>query len=235
MSIEPTNAATLDKFFETIGPENTAKISTVSMDMGLAFQKSVREKAPNALICFDPFHVVKLATDALDEVRRRVWREQANQPDKTFTKSLKGSRWALLKNPENLTDTQAATLQAFKDQDTALWKAYTLKEALRYLFTSDLDLSDITRMVDLWCERAIESGEAAFIKAGSTIRTHAAGIEAALTSGVSNGQQEGLNNKIRTISRRAYGFHSAKALLALVMLACGPIDLRLPYARHARA
>ena len=67
------------------------------------------------------------------------------------------------------------------------------------------------------------------MKTGQTIRKHRDGINAAIERGLSNGRQEGLNNKVRNIIRRSYGFHTAEAALAIVMLACGPTNLELPY------
>lgn len=87
-------------------------------------------------------------------------------------------------------------------------------------------------MIDLiarWCSRAQRSRLPSFVKASRTIRRHADGIPAAVTRGLANGRHEGLNNKIRTMTRRAYGFHSPEAALALIMLAGGPVKLDLPY------
>ncbi|MGH8887089.1 MAG: transposase [Egibacteraceae bacterium] len=77
--------------------------------------------------------------------------------------------------------------------------------------------------------RAQRSRIPEFVTLGRTIRKHRAGILAAIRLGLSNGRVEGLNNKIRLIIRRAYGFHSAKAAAALVMLCCGPVTLLLPH------
>jgi len=103
------DTATLDAFFDDLGPERAAQLEAVSMDMGAAFNKSVRapEHAPQAVICIDPFHAVQLVTDALDVVRRAAWNELRRLPDQ----GVKGARWALLKRPENLSDDQCATLR----------------------------------------------------------------------------------------------------------------------------
>jgi transposase len=116
------DAATLDKFFDAL-PEGAAeKIEAVSMDLGPAFAKSVRRCAPDAVICFDPFHVVKLAGDSLDDVRRQVWQSARALPDKDIAKKYKGARWALLKNPEDLTDDQSETLAGLRKGGGALWR-----------------------------------------------------------------------------------------------------------------
>lgn len=222
------DADTLGAFFDEL-PDGGASIEAVSMDMGPAYAKAVRERAPAAVICFDPFHVIKLATDALETVRRQVWQSARLLPDQRIAKTFKGARWALLKNPADLTDTQAETLREMKRDGGILWRAYQLKEALRAVFAGDLDAATVAELLDRWCARAQRSRIPEFIKAGRTVRKHRAGIDAAIDRNLSNGRHEGLNNKVRLIIRRAYGFHSAQAALALVLLACGPVTLQLPY------
>ena len=148
-------AATLDRFFTDALPEGGPhKIEAVSMDLGPAFAKSVRTHAPQAVLCFDPFHVVKLATDALDDVRRQVWQSARTLSDKQIARTYKGARWALLKNPEKLTDTQKATLARLKREGGALVRAYELKESLRAVFAGDLDTDTVTDMLGKWCSWA---------------------------------------------------------------------------------
>lgn len=223
------DADTLGAFFDELPDGGAEGIEAVSMDMGPAYAKAVREKAPGAVICFDPFHVVKLATDALEALRRQVWQAARKLPDKRIAKAFKGARWALLKNPGDLTPAQAATLSEMKRSGGILWRAYQLKEALRAVFVGDLDPTTVGQLLDRWCSRAQRCRIPGFVKAARTIRGHRDGIDAAIEHGLSNGRHEGLNNKIRLIIRRAYGFHTAEAALALVMLACGPVNLELPY------
>lgn len=223
------DTATLDAFFGEL-PEGAAeKLEAVSMDLGPAYAKSVRTRAPRATICFDPFHVVKLVTDALDTVRRQVWQSARKLRDQSIAKKFKGARWALLKNPIDLTEDQNGTLRELKRSGGALWRAYQLKESLRAVFAGDLDPTDTSVMLDRWCSKAQRSRIPEFVKTARTIRKHRDGIDAAIDRGLSNGRQEGLNNKVRLIIRRAYGFHSPEAALATVMLACGPVNLKLPY------
>lgn len=223
------DAATLGAFFDELPEGGAESIEAVSMDMGPAYAKAVRERVPDAVICFDPFHVVKLATDALEALRRQVWQAARTLPDKRIAKAFKGARWALLKNPGDLTDAQAETLKRMKRDGGVLWRAYQLKEALREVFAGDLDPATVDQLLDRWCSRAQRCRIPGFVKAARTIRTHRAGIDAAIERGLSNGRHEGLNNKVRLIIRRAYGFHSAEAALALVQLACGAVTLELPY------
>jgi transposase len=230
---EGKNAAALDEFFTDALPDGAAaQIEAVSMDLGPAYAKSVRAHAPQATICFDPFHVVKLATDALDDVRRQGWQYARTLSDKQIAKTYRGARWALLKNPENLTSTQLSTLVALKRQGGAVARAYELKEALRAVFAGDLDEDEVLTMLGRWCSWAQRCRIPQFVKVGKTIRKHQGGILAAITRKLANGRHEGLNAKVRLIIRRAYGFHSAENALALILLACGPVTLTLPY--HTR-
>lgn len=99
--------------------------------------------------------------------------------------------------------------------------------------TGDLTVNDAAMLLDRWCAWAQRCRLAPFVKLGRTIRTHRAGILATIEHGLTNGRVEGLNNRVRLIVRRAFGFHSANAALALVMLSCGPIELRLPHQHRA--
>ncbi len=115
---------TLDCFFDELGDERSAAITAMSMDMGPAYEKSAKQErhAVNAVICYDPFHVVQVVTTALDKVRRSVWQDLRKLPDQEGAKRFKGARWALLKNPDDLTDDQAATLRKLKRRGGDLWR-----------------------------------------------------------------------------------------------------------------
>ena len=225
------DAKTLDRFFDELGPERAAAIEAVSMDLGPAYLKSVTENAGQAIVCADPFHLVKLVGDALDEVRRDLWQQLRRLPDDRYAKSFKGARWALLKNPEDLTDRQSEQLAKIKRDRGGIWRAYEMKEQFRAIFHGDLDPDDAITLLDRWCARAQRSRLAPFVKAARTMRERRLLIINALEQDISNGRVEGLNTKVRLIIRRGYGFHTAEAALALVMLACGPITLQLPHER----
>lgn len=219
----------MDRFFDELGPERAKRLAAVSLDMGLAYPASVATHAPQATICWDPFHVVQLGTKALDKVRRGHWnvlREQAGTDD---AKRFKGARWALLKNPEDLTDTQADQLADIRRSGNSVWRAYQGKEQLRAIFAGDLDETDVERLLDRWRAWAQRSRLQPFVELGRTITAHRDGILAAVRLGLSNGRVEGRNAGIRLITRRAYGFHSANAAAALVMLTYGPVTITLPH------
>jgi transposase len=229
---EGRDTATLDGFFDQLGEQRSKNITAVSMDMSAGYAKSVgkNKHAPNAIICYDPFHVVALATRALDKVRRQVWNDM-RRLDQNAAKRFKGARWCLLKNPDNLNDEQAATLRRLRRKGGDLWRAYSLKEALRAIFAGDLDEADVAYLLDRFCSRASRSGLKPFITLAQTIRKHRAGILSAVRLGVNNARHEALNRRVRLIINRAYGFHSAKSALALIMLTVGPITHVLPHER----
>ena len=208
------------------------RLRAVSLDMGPGYAKSVREHAPQAIVCIDPYHVVQLANQALDEVRRAYWNELRSLGDQEAAKRFKDSRWSLLKKPEKLTDEQATTLARIKTAGGEVWRAYTLKEAVRGIFEPGLNLDDVEILIDRLLSRLARSRLEPFIRLGKTIRKHRDGILAAIRLGINQGRTEALNNQVRLITRRAYGFHSAKAALALVLLTCGPITLHLPHELH---
>jgi transposase len=207
-------------------------LRAVSLDMGPGYAKSVREHAPQAIVCIDPYHVVQLANQALDEVRRAYWNELRSLGDQEAAKRFKDSRWSLLKKPEKLTDEQATTLARIKTAGGEVWRAYTLKEAVRGIFEPGLNLDDVEILIDRLLSRLARSRLEPFIRLGKTIRKHRDGILAAIRLGINQGRTEALNNQVRLITRRAYGLHSAKAALALVLLTCGPITLHLPHELH---
>jgi transposase len=151
--------------------------------------------------------------------------------DETAAHRFRGARWCLLKNPENLNDEQAVTLRKLRRKGGALWRAYGLKEALRGIFAGDLDVAEVSLLLDRFCSRASRSGLKPFVTLAKTIRTRRVGILAAIRLGINNAQHEGLNRRVRLIINRAYGFHSARAALALVMLSLGPITHVLPHER----
>lgn len=182
------DAKALDGFFDELGAQRSAQLTAVSMDMGPAFAKSVRADghAPQAVICFDPFHVVKAMTDALEELRRDIWQQMRQLPDPAVAKRFKGARWALLKNPSDLTGDQADTLRSIRRNGGAMWRGYQLKEAGREIFAGDLGPAEAIELLDRWCSRAQRSRLAPFVKAAATVRKHRDGILAAIRYGLSN-------------------------------------------------
>ena len=199
------------------------------MDMGEGYAKSVREHAPQAIICIDSYHVVALATKALDEVRRERWNELRATGEKHAAKDFKDARWSLLKNPQDLTDRQADTLAALHAAGGTVPRAWAMKEMVRAIFAPGLSEQTVATLIDRLLARLSRSRLKPFIRLGRTIRKHRHGILAARRLKLSNARAEALNNRVKLIVRRAYGVHSANAALALVHLTCGPVKLTLPH------
>jgi transposase len=220
------NTQTLQAFFDELGPKRRASIRAVSIDMSGGYAKAIRDSVPHAEICFDPFHVVRLAQRAVDQVRRDEW--NAHERSHTPTgKWIKGTRWSLLKAPDKQSVRQLALLGEVAHANKALFRAFLMKEELRLLY----QIADPTLApahLDAWLAWARRSRLRPFVKLARTIRRHRDGILAAIRLGLSNGRLEGLNSRIRLISHRSFGFHSAQPLIALVYLCCSGIIIDLP-------
>jgi transposase len=166
-----------------------------------------------------------LATDALDELRREVWNDARKTGEVAAARDLKGARYALWKNPENLTNRQQAKLSSIQKTNARLYRGYLLKEQLRQIYR--LPAKDAIKLLDEWIAWARRCRLPSFVKLARTITAQRAGIIAAIEHGLSNARVEAVNTQIRMITRRAYGFHSAGALIALAMLSlaglCPPL------------
>lgn len=221
---------TLDRFFEELGPERSSQIEAISLDMGKAYPKSIAKEghAPQAILCWDPFHVVSLASQAVDEVRREHWRK-LKSVDPDLAKQVKGLRWVLLKGEERLTADQAWQLDQLRKSGSAMYRAQQHKEVLRSIFKDAADVEEAEELLDRFCSRAQRSRLPSFVKLARTIRERKPGILAAIRLGLSNARVEALNTTARLVIRRARGFHTAEAALALIMLTCGPINITLPH------
>jgi transposase len=181
-----------------------AKIRAVAADLSLAYTKAVRENLPNALLVYDRFHVVKLFNEKLSDLRRELHREATDQLEKQV---LKGTRWLLLKNPENLDDTRGERgrlKEALKLNDS-LATAYYLKEDLRQ-FWEQSDRLAAHRFLTHWLRKAEASGIRMLKDFAKTLAFHRRGLLAWYNCPISTGPLEGTNNKIRTLTRQAYGF-----------------------------
>jgi len=230
--------ATLGRFFDALGTERSAQITHVSADGAAWIATVVAERCPNAVRCADPFHVVKWATEALDEVRRAEWaaaRKHARQseartvgrpahdapprPHSDRARLMMHSRYALWKNPENLTEKQQLKLAWIVQASPTLHRAYLLKEGLRLVFKMPLD--EAIEALDKWISWARRCRIPSFVKLQRSIVKHRAAILAAIEHGLSNGRIESMNTKIRLITRVAFGFRSPDALIALAMLSLG--------------
>ena len=231
-------SATVREFFDLLGEQRCAQITHVSADGADFIDTIVAEVCPGAVRVADPFHIVKWASEALDEVRRGAWddaRELARaepkrgrgrpradappRPGSERAKALKGARYSLWKNPENLTDNQQVKLAWIATTDPKLYRAYLLKEGLRTIFAMGYD--NAVEALDRWISWARRCRIPSFVKLQKSIVKHKPRILAAIEHGLSNGLIESTNTKIRLITRMAFGFKSPEALIALALLSLG--------------
>ena len=182
---------------------STAKIAAVAMDMSPSYISAVSTHLPDATIVFDHFHIVKMFNDKLSELRRDLQRE-ALEADRDI---LKGTRWLLLKNPENLKEEkdERQRLDEALQINKPLATAYYLKEDLRQLW-QQMNKSTAAVFMDDWIARARSSGIKMLDHFADTLDNHREGILAYYDFPISTGPLEGTNNKIKTLQKQAYGF-----------------------------
>ena len=214
----------LKEFFQTLGLERCVKIEAATIDMAGGYEKAIEEWLPQAELVFDRFHVQRLASDAVDEVRRSiVWALQGTEE----AKEVKGTRFVLLKKPEDLSPSEKLKLSAVQATNQRLYRAYLLKETL----ADALDYLQPARAREAlsgWLAWASRSRLKPFVRVARTIRKRLEGIIAYVKTRLTNGLVEGLNNKLRMVARRAFGFHSPTALIGMLFLNCGGIELDPP-------
>jgi transposase len=234
---EGRDGKTLGKFFAALGEERCKLITHISADSADWIGKAVARACPGAVRCADPFHVVKWATEALDEVRRQVWR-QARKSGQTRSKGkgrrdstgtaldMRNARYALWKNPENLTTHQKTKLDWIAKTHPRLYRAWLLKEGLRYVF--QVKGTEAMQALNRWLSWAQRCRIPEFTGLAAKIRRHRTEIYACLDNGLSNALIESVNTKIRLITRIAFGFKDPAALIALAMLSLGGYRPPLP-------
>jgi transposase len=181
-----------------------AKIVAVATDMSPAYTRAVRDHLPQATHVFDHFHVIKLVNDKLSDLRRELYRELTTTRERRL---LKGTRWLLLKNPENLDDDrdERHRLDDALRLNQPLATAYYLKEDLRQIWTQP-DKRTARRLLLDWVARARASGIRQLITLADTLETNREGILAYYDYPISTGPLEGTNTKIQAMKRQAYGF-----------------------------
>ena len=225
---EGRNADSLQAFFAGLTGEQKASIKAVSIDMSAGCEKAIRAEdgVPHAQVVFDPFHVVQLAGKAADQVRR----DEYNRHGRSSTgegKWIKGTRYSLLKDTAKQTARQLLKLAEVVLTNKRMYRAFLLYGELRYLYK--VPKEQAPERLEAWLAWASRSRLKPFVKLARTIRKHKAGVLAAIELNLSNGRLEALNSKVRLISHRAYGFHSADALITMIYLCCAGIQIPLPH------
>jgi len=225
------NKTTARSFVDLLGSQRTAALTHVSADGAPWLNVVITERAPHAVLCADPFHVVRWAMDALDEVRRQTWNDVRthrgrNRPAVGEGKRLKDSRWALWKNPDTHSADERARLAYIAATHSRLHRAWALNGGLRTVFTlsGEAAIAALTR----WLRWAQRCQIPAFVALAHRVRAFWGPICATLTHGLTIALVESVNTKIRLIARRAFGFHHVHALIALTRLSLGGYRPQLP-------
>lgn len=240
---------------EELTREQRLGIEVVTADGCRWIKTLVKRWCPNAEWVMDPFHVVSWMNDALDGVRCEEWqvakraareaaprRSRPGRPragDETppeakrlaaDAKAIKGSRFALVKGKENLTDNQKAKLDKLKSVGSRLFRTWELKEDLRAVFQTD-DVTEAERLLDDWLHRAAYCKIAKVVAVEKKVRRRRDDILRAVSLNISNARVESINNKIKVTVKMGYGFRNTDNLLALLMLRCSDTKPQLPWSQ----
>jgi transposase len=220
------DAATLRRFFDALGEDRSARLTHICADGAEWIHTVAAERAPQAVVCLDAFHVVAWATAALDAVRRGLWNQLRRDGKTDQATALKNSRWALLKNPPDLTGDQRTTVAAIAKTNHPLYRAYLLKEQLREVFAAKGARGK--QLLTGWLSWAARSRIPEFVALAKTIKRFLPLIHNTLEHGLTNALSEATNTHLRLLTRRAYGYHSAEALIAMATLTRGGLCPPLP-------
>jgi transposase len=207
-------AKALDPFWKRLR-SSRARIEAVAIDMANAYREAVATHLPEATIVFDHFHVIKLFNDKLTELRRALYREATDVMHKEV---LKGTRWLLLKNPENLDERrdERQRLEEALALNRSLALAYYLKEDLRRLWEQP-GKRFATAFLNDWIRRAQASGIQVLQQMAKTLASCRSGLLAYYDVPITTGPLEGVNNKIKTMKRQAYGFRDREFFILKIL------------------
>ena len=243
----------LTQFYRQLTPQQLSSIKVVTGDGAKWITECVNEFTPDCERCVDPFHVVEWAMEALDEVRREVWREayseavqlakkhprgkgrpKADDAEAAIVKAakakaeeIKNSAYALGKAPEHLTENQQAKVAMIAENNNRLYRAYRMKETLRLLLKIK-DVDEAETELKRWLWWASHSRIKAFKELYQKIKRHKEHILNTIRLGMSNARIEATNNKIKLIVRKAYGFRNIQNMLDMVYLVCSDLKVPLP-------
>ena len=211
---------TVNEFFTWLGKRRSQRLRVVCMDMWAPYLKAVRTRAPQATVAFDRFHLVRHVSDAVDEVRRSLMRKLKSP----FRALVKGTRFVLLKNPWNLTPRQKQQLNALVRSNSPLSRAYYLKEDFQRFFDY-LREGWARKHLEHWLRWASHSRLRPFQRLAQMVREHLDGILAWTWIGVTNGALEGMNNKIKLLSHRAFGFRNVENYRSAIYHCCANLPM----------
>jgi transposase len=200
---EGRNKETLDQFFAGMTDQQKQAIQAVALDMWEPFINRVQHHCPQAKIVFDLFHLVKAFGEVIDEVRREEVRQAVRRPEAAY---IKGSRYLLLKNRQNLRADERVRLRELLAANERLSAVYILKDQLKMIYEYRRR-GWAQKALDQWCTLAAEIDHPWMRRFIGRLRFFEYGILNHCEYPIGTSRLEGLNNKIKVIKRKAYGFH----------------------------
>jgi len=206
----------IDKFFETLTDKQKSRIKAASIDMWPAYMNAVKKHCPEADIVFDKFHIIKKFGDVLSKLRSSEYRKAEGQEGKEI---LKGTKWLLLKNQSNLDKDGKQQLRHLLELNETLATAYILKENLAAIWNYK-SIGWAKKSMDNWIAMADDSGIRGIKAFTKMLKRHEQGILNHCKHPIDNGKIEGTNNKIKTLKRRAYGFHDIEYFKLKILETC---------------
>jgi transposase len=218
--------ASLSNFYQSQPDSMRSHIEVVSMDVAKAYTEATRRHAPQALICYDPFHVMRWANRALDAVYSQAI-TGPGRPAMTPAQWRAG-RWALRTGENKLTDDKRDLINQIARTNRHIGRAWTLKEQLRDIYRIHHAPGGARKHLRRWITAAKRSRIPAFVALGKRLQVYFEAVLAAIELGISNALLEGINAKIRLINARGYGHHSAETLSSMIYLCLGGLHPKLP-------
>ena len=209
----------VNRFFSRWGVECCARVEAVCTDLWSAYHKSVKRYLKNATLVFDKFHVFGYLSGAIDQVRRD---EQNKSLKENGYELIKGTRWLWLKSSKELKRKQKQTLDEIMSQNKNLQKAYLLKEDFGDFYRCQ-SRQEAEAFLNDWTRRCKRSGLQPFKDMGTRLLRWKEGILAYFEHRITNAISEGINNKIKVLKRRSYGFHDFNYFLLKIMDATGAL------------
>ena len=213
-------------FFQQLGPERCKQITAVSVDLHGGWLATIRKHCKRAAVCADPFHVIKLAGDALDELRRAQW-QQLRETDPDRAKWLKGTRFTLRRRSDRLRDGDRTVLDPLAETNRDVYLGWLLLDQLRAVYLAR-DKREALDLLDEWIFAACLSELDPFVRTALTFDTHRDQVANAIALGITNARLEGMNSTVRLLSHRARGFRRLESLPAMITLVCGRVPVQLP-------
>jgi len=210
----------LNGFWNLLGPEGCRHIKAVSMDMGQAYQSSVRRYCPQADLIFDPFHIMKMINKAVDSVRRMEIIIGTKEEQAT----LKGTRPLWLWGEENLPQCHAARFAALKQSTLRTARAWRLKELWR-TFKQCLNVRDAMAFFQKWYALVMRSKLEPIKTVARTMKDHLAGIVSIFTHGFCNAMAEGVNSRIQLLVQKSCGYRNRERLKTDILFHFGGLNL----------